>query len=197
MSTIASVLAREILFDSRGRPTVEAELELSERHRGLGQRALGSLDRPPRGSRGRDGDAARYGGLGVLGAVGAVNSEIADALVGAEPEQREVDNALIALDGTPDKSRLGANAILAVSLATPGLRRRSAGCAVALAGQRRAGDASDADGQHRLGWSARRASARVPGLPGRPGGSRYLLRMRWRWWSPCTAPPANCWLSAG
>jgi enolase len=117
MTTITSVAAREIL-DSRGRPTVEAELALSD-----GTTVSASV--PSGASTGRheavelrDGDPARYGGLGVLGAVAAVGGEIAEALTGAEPEQGAVDAALIALDGTADKSRLGANAILAVSLAT-------------------------------------------------------------------------------
>lgn len=115
--TITALRAGEVL-DSRGRPTVEAEMHLSD----------GSVHRasvPSGASTGRheaverrDGDAARYGGRGVLGAVAAVDGEIADAVVGREPVQREIDDVLLALDGTPDKHRLGANATLAVSLAT-------------------------------------------------------------------------------
>jgi enolase len=117
MTTIASVFAREIL-DSRGRPTVEAELALSDGTVVFASVPSGASTGRHEAVERRDGDAARYGGLGVLGAVAAVNGEIAAALVGTAPEQRRIDDALIALDGTPDKSRLGANAILAVSLAT-------------------------------------------------------------------------------
>jgi enolase len=117
VTTIASVRAREIL-DSRGRPTVEAEIELSDGTVVRASVPSGASTGRHEAVERRDGDGARYGGLGVLGAVGAVNGEIAAALVGAEPEQRAVDDVLIALDGTTDKSRLGANAILAVSLAT-------------------------------------------------------------------------------
>jgi len=116
MYVISKVEAREIL-DSRGRPTVEAEMALSDG-------TIVSASVPSGASTGRheaverrDG-GERYAGLGVLGAVAAVNGEIADALTGAEPDQRAVDDALIALDGMPDKSRLGANAVLAMSLAT-------------------------------------------------------------------------------
>ncbi len=118
MSTeIRDVRAREIL-DSRGNPTIEVDVEL----------ASGSLGRaaiPSGASTGvfeavelRDGDASRYGGKGVLQAVAGVDGEIRDALLGMDPEdQRAVDERLIALDGTPNKARLGANAILGCSLA--------------------------------------------------------------------------------
>jgi enolase len=113
---IDSVHAREIL-DSRGRPTVEAELRLTD-----GTIALASV--PSGASTGRheavelrDGDPSRFQGRGVLRAVASVNGEIADALRGHDADLRAVDRLLVELDGTPDKSRLGANAILAVSLA--------------------------------------------------------------------------------
>jgi enolase len=113
---IETVTARQIL-DSRGRPTVEAEL-----HLGDGTVATASV--PSGASTGRhealelrDGDQAAYGGRGVQRAVTSVIGEIADALCGAEPVRADVDRLLIDLDGTPDKSRLGANAILAVSIA--------------------------------------------------------------------------------
>jgi enolase len=108
--------AREIL-DSRGRPTVEAELRLSD-----GTIARASV--PSGASTGRheavelrDGDPSRFQGRGVLRAVASVNGEIADALRGHDADLRAVDRLLVELDGTPDKSRLGANAILSVSLA--------------------------------------------------------------------------------
>jgi enolase len=114
--TIAGVRAREIL-DSRGRPTVEVDLRLSD---GTATRASvpsgASTGRHEAVER-RDGDPSRFGGRGVLGAVEAVNTDIARAVAGAPPDLQAVDRALIELDGTPDKSRLGANAILAVSLA--------------------------------------------------------------------------------
>ncbi len=117
MSTIHALSALEIL-DSRGRPTVQATCTLAD-----GSRATASV--PSGASTGRaealelrDGDPARYGGLGCRRAVANVNGEIAGALVGEEfNDQRVLDEVLIALDGTLNKSRLGANAILAVSLA--------------------------------------------------------------------------------
>ncbi len=116
MSEIIDVRGREIL-DSRGNPTVEVEVYLDD---GFGTAAV-----PSGASTGafeacelRDGDKGRYGGKGVLTAVDHVNDEIADALVGAEAlDQREVDDLLLDLDGTPNKTRLGANAILGTSLA--------------------------------------------------------------------------------
>jgi enolase len=113
---ITRVHGREIL-DSRGNPTVEVELVLDG--------AAGRAAVPSGASTGerealelRDGDAARYGGKGVRTAVAHVNDAIADAITGREFEtQRALDEALIALDGTPTKSRLGANALLGVSMA--------------------------------------------------------------------------------
>jgi enolase len=113
---ISELSAREIL-DSRGRPTVEAELALSDGTRVLASVPSGASTGTHEATELRDGDPARYLGRGVLGAVAAVNGEIAGQLVGSEPEQRPIDDALRRLDGTPEKSRLGANAILAVSLA--------------------------------------------------------------------------------
>jgi enolase len=117
MPVISGVHAREIL-DSRGRPTVEAELTLDDGTAVAASVPSGASTGRHEAVERRDGDQTRYGGRGVLGAVGAVNGEIAEALRGMEPAQRAVDDALVALDGTPDKSRLGANATLAVSLAT-------------------------------------------------------------------------------
>ena len=112
---ITHVHAREIL-DSRGNPTVEADVQAGS--------ALGRAAVPSGASTGqrealelRDGDPNRYGGKGVRKAVDHVNGEIAKALVGRELDQRALDDAMIKLDGTPTKSRLGANAILAVSMA--------------------------------------------------------------------------------
>ncbi|MCL2787548.1 MAG: phosphopyruvate hydratase [Micrococcales bacterium] len=117
MSTIETVFAREIL-DSRGNPTIEVEASLDD---GVVARAgvpsgasTGAFEAVER----RDTDEARYGGKGVAGAVAAVNTEIADEVEGLEADDQSlVDQAMIDLDGTPNKSRLGANAILGVSLA--------------------------------------------------------------------------------
>lgn len=117
MVEIDSIFAREIL-DSRGNPTLEVDVTLSDG--GFGRAAV-----PSGASTGaheavelRDGDKSRYGGKGVLKAVMNVNTEIADTLYGLDAEnQRGIDQILIDLDGTPNKARLGANAMLGVSLA--------------------------------------------------------------------------------
>ncbi|GAA4837006.1 phosphopyruvate hydratase [Luteimicrobium xylanilyticum] len=127
MASIEAVGAREIL-DSRGNPTVEVEVVLDD---GTFARAgvpsgasTGAFEAVER----RDGDKARYGGKGVQGAVDAVIDEIAPELIGFDAEdQRLVDQALIDLDGTPNKGRIGANAILGVSLAVAKAAAKSAG----------------------------------------------------------------------
>ena len=117
MSTISSILAREIL-DSRGNPTVEVEVELSS---GASARAAvpsGASTGAHEAVELRDGDAKRYGGKGVLKAVAAVEGEISDELIGLEAlDQVAIDQTMIDLDGTPNKGRLGANAILGTSMA--------------------------------------------------------------------------------
>lgn len=118
MSKIVSIRARQVL-DSRGNPTVEAELRLADGSVGLAIVPSGASTGAHEAVERRDGDKSRYGGKGVLGAVAAVEQEIAPLLIGMEAtEQRAIDAAMIALDGTPNKGRLGANAILAVSLAS-------------------------------------------------------------------------------
>ena len=115
--TISSVSAREIL-DSRGGPTVEADVLLSDGSMGRASVPSGASTGSLEAVELRDGDPRRYGGLGVLRAVGNVNGEIASAIRGHPlTDQRELDERLIELDGTANKARLGANAILAVSLA--------------------------------------------------------------------------------
>jgi len=117
MTAIIDIIGREIL-DSRGNPTVEVDVVLEDG-------ALGRAAVPSGASTGaheavelRDGDKARYLGKGVTKAVGAVNGEIFEALSGLDVEQQaQIDQVMIELDGTPNKSRLGANAILGVSLA--------------------------------------------------------------------------------
>jgi enolase len=127
MSTIENVHAREIL-DSRGNPTVEVEIVLDDG-------AFGRAAVPSGASTGihealelRDEDKGRYGGKGTLKAVEHVNEEIADALFGMEAlDQAAVDREMIALDGTPNKSKFGANAILGVSLAVARAAAESSG----------------------------------------------------------------------
>jgi len=119
-SSIASISAREIL-DSRGNPTVEVDLRTEAGHWGRAAVPSGASTGSREALELRDGDAARYGGKGVLQAVAAVNGEIAEAMKGSVlgdlSRQAEIDRALIELDGTETKARLGANAILGVSLA--------------------------------------------------------------------------------
>lgn len=127
MASIDDVIAREIL-DSRGHPTVEVEVVLDD---GTAARAAvpsgastGAFEATER----RDGDAARYRGRGVLGAVAAIEDDIAPEIMGIDAsEQRLIDQVMIELDGTPNKSRLGANAVLGVSLAVARAAAASAG----------------------------------------------------------------------
>ena len=117
MSAIVDIRGREIL-DSRGNPTVEVEVELESGAMGRAAVPSGASTGAHEAVELRDGDKKRYGGKGVLKAVGAVNGEIMDLLSGLDAlDQIKIDRALIELDGTPNKGRLGANAILGVSLA--------------------------------------------------------------------------------
>lgn len=118
MTRVERVFAREIL-DSRGSPTVEAEVTLAGGSVAVASVPAGASTGTHEARELRDGDPARYRGRGVRKAVAAIHDEIADALAGIDSlDQQLVDQTLIELDGTPDKSRLGANTILAVSLAT-------------------------------------------------------------------------------
>jgi enolase len=118
MSTIVEIIGREIL-DSRGNPTVEADVILEDGTLGRAAVPSGASTGEYEAVELRDGDKGRYLGKGVLTAVKAVNGEIADALAGMDAlEQQLVDKAMLELDGTPNKGKLGANAILAVSMAT-------------------------------------------------------------------------------
>ena len=115
--TITGVFAREIL-DSGGRPTVEVDLELSDGSFARASVPAGTSTGRYEARELRDGDADRFAGEGVLGAVRHVRETIGGALVGRDPfDQAEIDAFLIALDGTADKSALGANAVLGVSIA--------------------------------------------------------------------------------
>src|SRR5437016_10782557 len=116
MTAITDIIAREIL-DSRGNPTVEVDVVLEDGTTGRAAVPSGGSTGAHEAVELRDGDKARYGGKGVRKAVDAVNGEIFDALGGMDAEaQAKIDETLISLDGTPNKGRLGANAILGVSL---------------------------------------------------------------------------------
>src|SRR4051812_37579423 len=115
---IKSVHAREIL-DSRGNPTVEADVMLDDGSMGRAAVPSGASTGSHEAHELRDGDEKRYGGKGVMDAVANVNGEITQAVAGMNAEdQAAIDQKMIEIDGTPNKSRLGANAILAVSLAS-------------------------------------------------------------------------------
>ena len=114
---ISAVHAREIL-DSRGNPTLEVDVTLAGGAFGRAAVPSGASTGVHEALELRDGDVSRYGGKGVLKAVGHVNEEIAAAVTGLDADdQAALDRALIELDGTPAKSRLGANSLLGVSLA--------------------------------------------------------------------------------
>jgi enolase len=118
MTTIVDVHARQIL-DSRGNPTVEVDVTLEDGSMGRAAVPSGASTGAHEAVELRDGDKSRWGGKGVTKAVAAVNGPIADEVVGSDAEdQADLDAAMIALDGTENKGRLGANAILGVSLAT-------------------------------------------------------------------------------
>jgi enolase len=117
MTAIVDIVGREIL-DSRGNPTVEVDVVLEDGTRGRAAVPSGASTGAHEAVELRDGDAKRYLGKGVRKAVDAVNGEIFDAIGGMDAEaQAKIDETMIALDGTPNKARLGANAILGVSLA--------------------------------------------------------------------------------
>jgi enolase len=117
MSTIIDIHAREIL-DSRGNPTVEVDVTLEDGSMGRAAVPSGASTGAHEAVEKRDGDTSRYKGKGVLEAVAAVNGEIAESVIGMDAtEQAGIDAMMIEMDGTPNKGRLGANAILGVSLA--------------------------------------------------------------------------------
>jgi enolase len=117
MTKIVSVVGREIL-DSRGNPTVEAEVGLDGGAVGVAAVPSGASTGEKEAAELRDGDKKRYGGKGVKKAAGHIGKELAAAVVGQDAtDQRAIDHAMIAADGTPNKGKLGANAILAVSMA--------------------------------------------------------------------------------
>ena len=117
MSAIVDIVGREIL-DSRGNPTVEVDVILETGSAGRAAVPSGASTGEREAVELRDGDAERYGGKGVLAAVNNVNTEISQALEGMDAtDQIAIDRAMIELDGTENKGRLGANALLGVSMA--------------------------------------------------------------------------------
>jgi enolase len=127
MSAIVDIIGREIL-DSRGNPTVECDVLLESGAMGRAAVPSGASTGSREAIELRDGDQARYGGKGVLNAVEHINTEISEAVMGLEAnEQAFLDHTLIDLDGTENKSRLGANAILAVSMAVAKAAAEEAG----------------------------------------------------------------------
>ena len=130
MTAIVDIIGREIL-DSRGNPTVEVDVVLEDGSQGRAGVPSGASTGAHEAIELRDGDKGRYLGKGVLKAVSAVNGEIFDALGGMDAEdQRRIDESLKALDGTPNKARLGANAILGVSLAVAKAAAEATGLAL-------------------------------------------------------------------
>ena len=118
MTAIVDVHARQIL-DSRGNPTVEVDVTLDDGSMGRAAVPSGASTGAHEAVELRDADKSRWGGKGVEKAIDAANGEIADAVIGFDAEdQAEIDRLMIELDGSPNKARLGANAILGVSLAT-------------------------------------------------------------------------------
>ena len=127
MSRIANIVGREVI-DSRGNPTVEADVHLESGAMGRAAVPSGASTGSREAIELRDGDAARYLGKGVRKAVGHVNHELRELLLGSDcADQAELDRRMCELDGTENKSRLGANAILAVSMAAAHARAREAG----------------------------------------------------------------------
>src|SRR5690242_20421431 len=127
MTAIVDVHARQIL-DSRGNPTVEVDVTLEDGSMGRAAVPSGASTGAHEAVELRDGDKSRWGGKGVTKAVQSVNGEIAEALIGHDAEdQGEIDASMIALDGTDNKGRLGANAILGVSLACAKAAANAAG----------------------------------------------------------------------
>ena len=127
MAKITDVRGREIL-DSRGNPTVEADVLLDDGSMGRAAVPSGASTGSREAVELRDGDASRYSGKGVLKAVGSVNGELRDAVTGMDAsEQAALDQKMIDLDGTGNKGRLGANALLAVSLAAAQAQARANG----------------------------------------------------------------------
>ena len=164
MTAIVDIVGREIL-DSRGNPTVEVDVILADGSRGRAGVPSGASTGTHEAVELRDG-GRRYLGKGVRNAVEAVNGELFDALSGMDAEaQVKIDETMIALDGTPNKGRLGANAILGVSLAVAkaaAVANKLA--ALSLRRRHRSAAAAGADDEHHQRRRACRQSDRLPGI---------------------------------
>ena len=179
MSAIVDIIAREIL-DSRGNPTVEAEVVLDSGAVGRAAVPSGASTGAHEAVELRDGDKGRYGGKGVSKAVDNVEGEIFDALSGLDPaDQVKIDEIMIELDGTPNKARLGANAILAVSpRLRQGRRRGRRHPALPPCRRRLRPHPPGADDEHHQRRRPRRQPDRHPGIHGHAGGRRHRRRRR-------------------
>ncbi len=177
MTAIVDIIGREIL-DSRGNPTVEVDVVLEDGSLGRAAVPSGASTGAHEAVELRDGDKKRYLGKGVKKAVGAVTGEIFDALGGMDAEQQvQIDEAMIALDGTPNKSRLGANAILGVSLAVAKAAAQANGLPLyRYVGGTSARHAAGADDEHHQWRRARRQSDRLPGIHDHAGRRQDLRR---------------------
>ena len=182
MTTITRIQAREIL-DSRGNPTIEVDVELSGG-------AVGRAAVPSGASTGeheawelRDGDKTRYGGKGVLKAVANVNTKIFPELEGRDAlDQVGIDRTMIALDGTPNKGKLGANAILGVSLAVAARGGGATGRrSVSLPRRREREGVARADDEHPQRRRAQRCADRYSGVHDRAERRRQFPRRRCAW----------------
>ncbi len=176
MTAIVDIIGREIL-DSRGNPTVEVDVILEDGSLGRAAVPSGASTGAHEAVELRDGDKGRYLGKGVLKAVEAVNGEIFDAIGGMEAEQQvQIDETMIGLDGTPNKSRLGANAILGVSLAVAKAAAESPrDAALSLCRRHLCANPAGADDEHRQRRRPRRQSDRLPGIHGDAGRRQDLL----------------------
>ena len=177
MTAIVDIIGREIL-DSRGNPTVEVDVVLEDGSIGRAAVPSGASTGAHEAVELRDGDKARYLGKGVQKAVDAVNGEIFEALGGMDAEEQvQIDQIMIELDGTPNKSRLGANAILGVSLAVrQGGRRILRHAALSLCRRHLGADAAGADDEHHQWRRACRQPDRLPGIHDHAGRRRDLRR---------------------
>ncbi len=174
--TIQEIHAREVI-DSRGNPTVEAEVTLADGSRARAIVPSGASTGEHEAVELRDGDEKRFLGKGVLQAVENANGEIAEALAGLDSsDQRGIDQRMIELDGTPNKGRLGANAILAVSMAVARATAESYKMPLYryLGGGERACLAR-ADDEHLERWRPRRQQRRLPGIHVHAGRCRIIL----------------------
>ena len=177
MTAITDIIGRQIL-DSRGNPTVEVDVMLEDGSLGRAAVPSGASTGAHEAVELRDGDKARYGGKGVQKAVDAVNGEIFDAIGGMDAEdQVKIDETLIALDGTPNKGRLGANAILGVSLAVAkAAADRQRPAALSLCRRRLGAAPAGADDEHHQRRRACRQPDRLPGIHDHAGRRADLRR---------------------